>query len=203
MKKQSSFTGSAWGLFGWYLLIGLSAYLLFIPLAFIMPKYMQWYYENTKVDGKQLEFKYEGPWWGAIGWMLFTFVTLGIGAFYAMKKMTQFEFEHTHIVGEKEAISGFEGSAWGILGWSFLAAISAYLLMIPYCFVIVSSTKWFRKNTFISGNRLEFDYEGPWWGAIGWMLFSFVTLGLGSFYAEKKIIQWSIENTHFIESTQA
>lgn len=35
-------------------------------------------------------------WFGLLGWALFTFVTLGFGAFYAQKKQIQFIYEHTH-----------------------------------------------------------------------------------------------------------
>lgn len=195
--KESKFTGSAWGLFGWNILIALSAYLLLIPIAFVIPKYFKWYYENMEIDGKKLEFEYEGPWWGILGWILFIIVTLGIGSFYASKRIMQFTIEHTKVVGESGEESSFDGSAWGILGWSMLTSLCTYLLLIPLAFVIVPINVWYNQHTKISGRQLTFKHEGPWWGILGWMLFTIVTLGIGSFYAQKKQIQWSVGNTHF------
>ena len=199
MIKQSRFTGSAWGLFGWNILIILSTFLLFIPLAFVMPKYAKWYYSHWEIDGKKLIFDYEGPWWGYLGWMLFGFVTFGIGLYYATKKMMQFEISHTHVIGEDGSISKFNGSAFGIFGWAMISALGAYLLLIPLCFIIVSSNKWYHEHTIISGRRLVFTYEGAWWGLLGWTLFTLVTFGIGGYYAQKRQIQWTVENTHFIE----
>jgi len=197
--KESKFTGSAWGLFGWNILILLSAYLLLIPVAFVLPKYFRWYYSNMEIDGKKLEFEYEGPWWGILGWILFIIVTLGIGSFYASKKIIQFTVKNTKVVGESGEVSSFDGSAWGILGWSLLTSLCTYLLLIPLAFIIVPINIWYNEHIKISGRQLSFKHKGPWWGIIGWMMFSIVTLGIGSFYAQKRQIQWSVENTHFID----
>jgi uncharacterized membrane protein YjgN (DUF898 family) len=197
--KESRFTGSAWGLFGWSILLTLSAYLLLIPIAFVLPKYLKWYYSHIEIDGKQIEFDYDGPWWGVLGWILFSVITLGIGTFYASKKMIQFTVEHTKVKGELEAESSFDGSAWGLFGWSILTSLSVYLLFIPLVFLIVTINKWFNSHTIYSGRQLSFKHDGAWWGIVGWMLFSIITLGIGSYYAQKKQIQWSIRNTHFVE----
>ena len=158
---ESKFTASAWGLFGWNILIALSAYLLLIPLAFVYPKYVKWYYSHVTIDGKQLEFEFDGPWWGILGWFLFIIVTFGLGSFYAMKKIAQFNIEHTHVVGEGELPSSFDGSAWGILGWSLATSLSAYLLLIPLAFVFVLTNRWYNEHTTISGKRLNLVHEGP------------------------------------------
>ncbi len=197
--QESKFTGSAWGLFGWNILIAISAYFLLIPLVFVIPKYYKWYYSHVVIDGKQLELDYDGPWWGIIGWVLFSVITLGIGSFYATKKINQYFTKHTKVQGESESESSFDGSAWGIFGWSLLVTLSVYLLLIPLVFFIGKINKWINNHTKISGKQLIFTHNGPWWGILGWMLFSIITLGIGSYYAEKKRIQWSIGNTHFAD----
>lgn len=197
--KESKFTGTAWGLFGWNILLALSAYILLIPLAFVVPKYFKWYYSKMEIDGKKLEFEYEGPWWGIIGWILFIIVTLGLGSFYASKRITQFTIKNTKVIGESGEESSFDGSAWGILGWNLLSSLCGYLLFIPLAFVIVSINVWSNEHTKISGRQLIFKHDGPWWGIIGWLFFSIVTLGIGSFYSQKKQIQWSVANTHFVD----
>ncbi len=37
--KESKFTGSAWGLFGWQILISIATMFFLIPAAFVLPKY--------------------------------------------------------------------------------------------------------------------------------------------------------------------
>lgn len=200
--KESKFTGSAWGLFGWNLLIVIATYALIIPVVFVLPKYVKWYYSHVIIDGEQLEFKYDGPWWGIIGWMLFVIVTFGFGGPYAAKRIIQWEIKHTHVKGDHEGLSEFDGSAWGILGYSILTTFSIYLFIIPFAWMYVILNRWYHNHTVISGRRLSLDHEGPWFGIFGWILFTFITLGIGSFYAQKKEIQWIYAHTHFINEVE-
>lgn len=195
--KKSEFTGSAWGIFGWSVLISLSTFLFLIPLAFVMPKYWEWYYSHITIDDKQLEFTNTAPYWGAVGWILFTIVTFGIGAFYAQKKMHQYTISNVHVDGEEEYSSNFRGSAWGLLGWGIISYFAMMAFAIPYAFVLPLIHKWMNDKTMINERQLVFNYSGPYWGAIGWMFFSVVTFGIGSFYAQKRITMWSTENTSF------
>lgn len=197
--KKSEFNGSAWGLFGWNILLMIAVMFFIIPVVFVIPKYYKWYYSHVIIDGKQLYFDYDEPWWGFLGWLIFGYITLGLGAIYASKKMIQFEISHVKMIDESGAISEFNGSAWGLLGWGLLTVISVYLLIFPVCFVIVKMNKWFTSHTIISGKQLTFDFDGAWWGFLGWMLFIFVTFGLGAYYAQKKELQWIFSNTHFVE----
>ncbi|AUD63731.1 hypothetical protein BK010_09055 [Tenericutes bacterium MO-XQ] len=197
--KESKFTGSACGLFGWNLLIVLATYAFIIPVVFVLPKYVKWYYSHVTIDGEQLEFKFEGPWWGYLGWTLFVIATLGLGGPYAAKKMAQWEIQHTHIIGDTESNSDFDGSAWGILGYSLLSVLSIYALIFPFAWMYVILNRWYNNHTVISGKRLSLRHDGPWFGVLGWILFAFITLGIGSFYAQKKQIQWIYAHTHFTD----
>ena len=197
--ENSQWTGSAWGILGWRIVITIASMLFLVPLAFVIPKYNKWFYSKMTIDGKQLEFREDGPWFGFIGWMLFSIITLGLGSWYASKKMHQWTIKRVHVNGE-EGSSYWTGSAAGILGYGVLQALSIYLFFIPFLFVIVVVEKWYTKNTYIDGKQFEFRYEGAYWEMIGWIFLVVITLGLASFFVEKKITQWSVENTHFISS---
>jgi hypothetical protein len=197
--NESRFTGSSWALAGWYFLLLLSAYLI-IPIAWVIPKYAKWYYSNTYIDGKQLRFDYDGPWWGYLGWILFGAITLYIGFPYAMKRMIQWEASHIHVIDDEGNVSEFDGTAWGLLGWGALSFVGILFFMIPIVFITPKFNKWFRSHQVISGKKLRFDYDGPWWGQLGWVLFSYITLYIGLFYAQKRMIQWGVKHTHFIDT---
>lgn len=194
--KESKFTGSAWGLFGWNIVIAVATMLFVIPVVFVIPKYMEWYYSHVTIDGKKIKFEHQGPWWGYLGWQLFAVITLGIGSWYAMKKMIQWEVKHLSAEGE-DGKSAFTGEALSLFGYNILVVISMYLFVLPFAWAFVSYTRYIVEEQMISGKRLKFDYQGPWFGVLGWILFTFVTLGLGGFYAQKKMIQWQFAHTHF------
>lgn len=211
--KKSHFTGSAWEIFGWTLLFSLSQFLFFIPHLFLYPQYLKWFWSKVTIDDSKIEFTYSSLWFGFIGWNLFSVFTLGFGYFYAQKKIRQFEFEHLKVIDysrknieseqfdvsswKRNDVSTFDGSAWGILGYEVISFVSISLYLIPFAWAIVSIQKWYSKHSVISGKRLTFDYQGPYFGFFGWFFLTIVTFGLGVFYMNKKLIQWSIEHTHF------
>lgn len=196
---KSSFKGSAVDIFIWNLALIFSIYLFIIPVVFVFPKYCKWFYSQIEIDGKELKFEEDGPYWGIIGWILFMFVTLGFGSFYAMKKISIWTIQRVKVVGEEDKESDFEGSAMEIFAYSLLVGFSSYLFFIPVAWTFVMLSKFMMKSTKISGKYLELDYEGPYWGILGWVLFIFVTFGFGGWYAQKKIFQWQYEHTHFVE----
>jgi hypothetical protein len=197
--KESTFTGSAWGLFAWSLLGIITAYLSII-LFFLYPiyftQYCKWYYSKWVIDGKRLVFNYNKPYWGYIKWVLFIIITLGFGTYYALKRILQWQMSHVHFEDNGEKVSDFDGSAWGLFGWTLLAGFSVYLLFIPYIFLYAPLNRWINGHTIIDGDRLLFTYRGPAWPVLGWSLFSILTLGLGSFYAQKRILMWNLSHTH-------
>jgi len=199
IMKKSTFTGSAWGLFGWSLLGLITSYLSII-LFFLFPiyftNYCKWYFSKWIIDGKRLVFKYDKPYWGIIGWELFIIITLGFGSYYAFRRILQWQMSHVHFEDSLEKVSDFDGSAWGLFGWSILSVVSIYLLFIPFIFVYAPLNRWYDEHTIIDGNRLQFTYRGPAWPVLGWSLFSLLTLGLGSFYAQKRILMWNLSHTH-------
>lgn len=196
--KKSQFTGSAWEILVWMLIISVASSLLLFPVAFVIPHFLKWVYEHTTIDDEKLEFVPDGPAWKVLGWMLFAVITFGIGAFYAMKKIRIWELERVRIVGA-EKTSTFEGNAWEILGYTFLLSIAVGLFLIPLAWVLAIVLRWNNSRTLLSGRRLQFVREKPWFGVIGWTLFAAITLGLGTFLAMKKMIIFAVEHTHFIE----
>lgn len=194
--KKSSWTGSAWGILGWSLLLLLSFYFFIIPIVFVLPKYLKWYYSHATIDGEKLEFREDGPYWGLLGWLVFTIITLGLGSWYATKRMTKWELARVHIVGENKE-SDWTGSAMGLFGYQILSVLSIYLFFIPYLFVFVAFEKWITKHWVLDARELEFQYEGAYWKLIGWIFLTIITLGLASWFVQKKITQWSFEYTHF------
>jgi len=197
--KKSTFTGSAWGLFGWSLLGAITGYLSII-LFFLYPiyftQYCKWYFSKWVIDGKRLVFKYNKPYWGYIKWELFILITLGFGTFYALKKILQWQMSHVHFEDNNEKVSDFDGSAWGLYGWTLLTTLSLYFLFIPFIFIYAPLNRWFNSHTIIDGNKLLFTYRGPAWPLLGWSLFSIFTLGIGIFYAQKRILMWNLSHTH-------
>ena len=194
--KKSKWTGSAWGILGWRLLLLLSFYFFIIPMVFVLPKYLKWYYAHATIDGEKLEFREDGPHWGLLGWLVFSIITLGFGSWYATKRMTKWELARVHIVGENKD-SDWTGSAMGLFGYQILSVLSIYLFFIPYLFVFVTFEKWSTKHWVLDARELEFQYEGAYWDLIGWLFLTIITLGLASWFVEKKITQWSFEYTHF------
>jgi xanthine permease XanP len=47
-----------------------------------------------------------------------------------------------------------------------------------------------------------FKYNKPYWGYIKWELFIIITLGFGSFYAIKRILQWQMSHVHFEDNNE-
>ncbi|NLG81200.1 MAG: DUF898 domain-containing protein [Bacilli bacterium] len=195
--RKSQFTGSAWGLFGWQVLLTISVLLFVIPIVFVFPLYVKWLYEHLEIDGKQLEFDYDGPWWGLLGWSLFAFITFGIGSFYATKRIIQFMIKHAKIKGESTDGSEFAGSAWYIFLFWILWGLCGYAFFIPLAFLFPYMSKYMVTNTKYSGRVLKFTSEDIWWGAYGWFMLAVLTFGFGAFYAQKRMIQWIVNHTNF------
>jgi hypothetical protein len=198
--KESKFTGSAWAIFGRSILSTLSAFLLFIPLIAIVPSYYRWYFDNILIDGKKVEFDYDGVWRGAFGWFLFSSLTFGLGSFYASKRIMKFVISHTHFVGGTGGLSDFNGTAIEIFGYSILCFIAVYFFLIPIAWAYVATARWGIKKVVIDGESMSFVSEDAWFGVIGWAIFALITFGLGSFYAQKRIDMWLISHTHIAEA---
>lgn len=193
--KKSEFTGSAWDLFGWNVLSIIVGY-VFILYPWYITRYSKWYYSNLIIDGRKVYFDYNKSYWGIFLWIFFILITLGIGTFYAIKKINEWQLSHVHFVDEERGESTFDGSAWGLFGYSILGQLSLLAFFIPYFFWYVGITKWITKHSVIDGKRLQFTYNGAYFGILGWGLFAILTFGLGSWYAQKRIIQWEASHTH-------
>ena len=57
MKKESTFTGSNWGIIGRLIVMSFGMALTYcIAAPWLLAWYYRWYYENTIIDNKRLEF---------------------------------------------------------------------------------------------------------------------------------------------------
>jgi hypothetical protein len=105
-------------------------------------------------------FKYDKLYWGYIGWELFIIITLGFGGYYDFKRILKWQMSHVHFEEGLEKVSDFDGSAWGLFGWSILSIFSIYLFFIPFIFIYAPLNRWYDERTIIDGNRLQFTYRG-------------------------------------------
>jgi hypothetical protein len=126
--KESKFTGSARAFFGRSILSTLSALLLFIPLIAIVPSYYRPYFDNIEIDGKKVEFDYDGVWWGILGRLLLLLITFGLGGYYAEKRILKFAISHANFSGETGGLSDFNGTAVEIFGYSILCSCVIFFL---------------------------------------------------------------------------
>ncbi len=84
MRKESTFTGSNWGIIWRSIAMVFGMYLtLFIGTPWLIAWFSKWHYENTIIDEKQLEFTGEGKDLLFIFiYFLLTIVTFGLAALF-------------------------------------------------------------------------------------------------------------------------
>jgi len=94
----------------------------------------------------------------------------------------------------------FDGKVGSYLGVSIIAAlvvIFSFGLATPFAFVLVE--RWKARHTYIEGRRLMFTGTG--FGLFGrwllWMLLTFVTFGIYSFWVFPALTKWRVENLAF------
>jgi len=86
---------------------------------------------------------------------------------------------------------------WKLLG--FLITICTLGICYPWAFCMVYS--WEAKHTVINGKRLQFNGRamglfGNW---IKWLLLTFVTCGIYSFWLAIALKKWKIKHTEFAQ----
>lgn len=195
IMKRSTFTATAWEIFVWNLLLIFSVMFFIIPVVYVYPRYQKWFFSNVIIDDQRVEFVSDDePYWGLLGWALFSLITFGIGSFYAAKQIAIWTASHIRFEGESTVDSSFTGNALEIFAYSLLSTISINALVFPFAWVIAITCRWAVSHITVSGKRLIFQDEGPWFGVVGWILFSLITLGIGSFYTQKKIYQYIFGN---------
>lgn len=99
IRKESTFTGSNWGLIWRPIVMSLGISLsLFIATPWLMAWFFNWYFSNMVVDGKQLEFTGTGSDMFFIYlYFLISIVTVGFGAIFMMAWLHRKVMAHVHI----------------------------------------------------------------------------------------------------------
>lgn len=86
MRKESTFTGSNWGLIWRTFAMSYGMLLtLFIASPWLIAWYNKWYYNNTIIDNKQLEFTGSGKdMFFYYTYLLLSIITFGIASIFMM-----------------------------------------------------------------------------------------------------------------------
>ena len=107
---------------------------------------------------------------------------------------------------EKQEMSKFVGSFWGLVGWSLLGFLTCLITLgIAFPWVYCWFVRWRTNNTIIEGKTLKFNGKGIMllghFILRGWLLgliLGPLTLGLyWIYYYGVAIKQWEIKNTSF------
>ncbi len=100
MKRESTFTGSNWGLI-WRSIVmtyGM-AFTLFIATPWLISWYNKWYYENTIIDNNRLMFTGEGrDMFFYYKYFLLALVTLGISSIFMLAWLQRKTMAFVHLV---------------------------------------------------------------------------------------------------------
>lgn len=97
--------------------------------------------------------------------------------------------------------SRFEGSVLAFIGYSLLTTVLTTItlgIVLPWCAVIFQ--RWICRNTVIDGHRLYFDGTGTqlFGNYIKWLILTFITLGIYSFWLFNKTLGWMVKHTHMV-----
>ena len=96
--------------------------------------------------------------------------------------------------------SYFDGGLLQLIGWKLLGALitlCTFGICYPWAFCMVYS--WEAKHTVINGKRLQFNGTavglfGNW---IKWLILTFITCGIYSFFLVIALKKWKIKHTEF------
>lgn len=96
--------------------------------------------------------------------------------------------------------SKFSGGLLGLIGINIIQGILiGFTLGIAAPWAICIKESWMAKHTTIDGRQLTFDGNGAqlFGNYIKWLLLTFVTCGIYSFWLSIKMKQWVTKHTHF------
>lgn len=104
MKKESTFTGSNWGIIGRLIVMSFGmALTYYIAAPWLLAWYYRWYYENTIIDNKRLEFTGTGKdMLFFYTFLVVTVLTFGIAAFFMMAWLQRKIMSFVHIANNEE-----------------------------------------------------------------------------------------------------
>lgn len=97
--------------------------------------------------------------------------------------------------------SRFTGGLLGLIGIGILGAIiTICTLGICYPWAVCIKEKWYAKHTYIDGKQLVFDGTAMqlFGNYIKWLLLTFITCGIYSFWLGIKMKQWVVLHTHHV-----
>ena len=94
----------------------------------------------------------------------------------------------------------FDGGAGTYIGTgilAFLVTVCSFGFAFP--FALVLRQRWQAKHTFVEGRQLQFTGTGI--GLFGnwvkWLLLTFITVGIYSFWVGPRIVKWVVEHQEF------
>lgn len=101
----------------------------------------------------------------------------------------------------QRAESRFEGSVLGYIGFYVLFICCIFTLGLAVPWVEAAFCGWIARNTVIEGRRLDFDGTGSqlFGNYILWLLLTFITFGIYSFWLFNKMMQWRTKHTFFAD----
>jgi uncharacterized membrane protein YjgN (DUF898 family) len=104
MRKESTFTGSNWGLIWRSIAMSYGMFLtLFIAAPWLMAWYNKWYYSQTIIDNKQLEFTGSGKnMFFIYTYLLLSIITLGLAGLFMMAWLERRSMAFVHIIESNE-----------------------------------------------------------------------------------------------------
>lgn len=207
---ESKFTGGAFGNFFRNLAVILvSSITLGIAYPFMKCWYIAWRVRHTYINGKHLTFNGNGGelFIKYIVWLLLSVITLGIYYIVKMRiNLIAWETKHTHIEGEEDKESRFDGHWYQLLGVTILSRfVMLITLSLGYFWAYCYKQRWFTKHKYINGTQLVFTGKGiQFFGkCILWEFLTLITLGIYSFWYTVNIMKWGVKHTEFLDNSKS
>lgn len=201
---ESKFTGGAFGNFFRMLAVYLASLItLGLAYPFMECWYMEWRVQHTYINGKRLTFNGNGGelFVKYIVWWLLSVITLGIYYIVKMRlNLVSWETKYTHIEGEEDKESYFDGDWCQLFGVNFISGLVTLItLSLGFFWAYCYKQRWFTKHKHINGIQLTFTGTGrQFFGkCIIWELLSLITFGIYSFWLTVNVMKWGAKHTEF------
>lgn len=201
-EKKSTFIGTTFGYFG---IRCISFLVTLLSLGLLYPVVtcwkLKWLTRNTIIDNKRL--KFDGNATQLFGryiiWLLLSIITLGLYYIFVMSiSIEKWKVKHTHIIGEEDKESEFDGNAIELFGVKFITRfVTIITLGIGSFWAHCYKRRWYAKHTSYDGYKLEFDGQAiEYFGQrIIWIILTVITLGIYYFFLSIKSYKWTISHT--------
>lgn len=96
--------------------------------------------------------------------------------------------------------SEFTGGALRYLFYWLLGCLAfSFTFGLAFPWVYAAFHRWLAENTRIDGRQLVFEGTGSglFWPYLLWLVLTFVTFGIYSFWLFKNLTAWRVRRTHF------